>query len=110
MSTRAVSRTAACLKFAWEIFRVLLDLVRNNIKLQPIYMEVISRTFKYCLVHQRTSDFHVLSKLLRDHYSKYATLGTAADLEDVPTLHAYLDMRLGQLRYAMDLHVCCDHY
>ena len=97
---------AKTLKFAWEIFRVVLDLVRNSLKLQKIYINTTKRAFQFCREYNRTSEFHALCRLLRDHYVKYQSLGTAADLEEVPTLQEYLEIRVLQLKYAIAMSVC----
>lgn len=55
------------LKFMWETYRAVLDITRNNVKLDGLYQESAQRAFAFCLQYQRQTELKRLCDILRNH-------------------------------------------
>ncbi|CAL9731871.1 eukaryotic translation initiation factor 3 subunit A [Monosporozyma unispora] len=95
-------------RFTWESYRSVLDLVRNNSQLEITYSGVVSRTMQFCLKHNRKNEFKRLADMLRQHLdaanyqqSKYGT--NVVDLSDADTLQRYLDQRFQLVQCSVKL-------
>ncbi|CAL9736156.1 eukaryotic translation initiation factor 3 subunit A [Monosporozyma servazzii] len=95
-------------RFTWESYRTVLDLVRNNSQLEITYSGVVSRTMQFCLKHNRKNEFKRLADMLRQHLdaanyqqSKYGT--NIVDLSDADTLQRYLDQRFQLVQCSVKL-------
>jgi translation initiation factor 3 subunit A len=94
---------APWVKFLWEAYRTVLDILKNNSKLEALYQEVAQNCFRFCLKFQRKMEFRRLCELLRKHVSdsqKYQQQINAVDLSSPETLQLYLETRFEQLNTA----------
>jgi translation initiation factor 3 subunit A len=94
------------LKFLWETYRTVLDILRNNARLEILYQSTALQAFQFCLKYTRKTEFRRLCELLRNHVqnaAKYSTQMNAIDLSDPDTLQRHLDTRFQQLNVAVDL-------
>ncbi|GMF64187.1 unnamed protein product [[Candida] boidinii] len=93
------------LKFLWEAYRTVLDIMRNNSKLQIIYSQVVYKAFNFCIKYERKTEFRRLCELLRTHlqtsgqkqqpyntFNKQQTQLFAIDLSDAETLQNHLEL------------------
>lgn len=56
-------------KFLWETYRNVLDVLRNNSRLEALYASGADRAFAFCLAHKRSTEFRRLCDILRNHLS-----------------------------------------
>lgn len=54
-------------KFLWETYRCVLDILRNNSRLEALYAMTATRAFQFCLTYKRTTEFRRLCDILRNH-------------------------------------------
>ena len=94
------------LKFLWESFRTVLEILRNNSKMEHVYHETAHRAFKFCKEYQRATEFRRLCEILRNHLAnaqKYAKEKEPAITMDSMELH--LATRFDQLKVASHLRI-----
>ncbi|EPE07065.1 eukaryotic translation initiation factor 3 subunit a [Ophiostoma piceae UAMH 11346] len=94
------------LKFLWEAYRTVLDILRNNARLELMYQSTAMQAFDFCLKYARKTEFRRLCELLRNHVqtaAKYSTQMHAINLSDPDTLQRHLETRFQQLNVAVEL-------
>ena len=94
------------LKFLWETYRTVLEILKNNARLEIMYQSTALQAFQFCLKYQRKTEFRRLCELLRNHYmnaAKYSTQMHAINLQDPDTLQRHSDTRFQQLNVAVEL-------
>ncbi|PHH80348.1 hypothetical protein CDD82_1820 [Ophiocordyceps australis] len=94
------------LKFLWEAYRTVLDILRNNARLEVLYQSTAMQAFDFCLKYTRKTEFRRLCELLRNHVqtaAKYSSQMHAINLNDPDTLQRHLETRFQQLNVAVEL-------
>ncbi|CEP63809.1 translation initiation factor eIF3 core subunit a LALA0_S09e02982g [Lachancea lanzarotensis] len=105
------------LRFTWESYRAVLDLVRNNSQLELTYSGVVNRTMNFCLKYNRKNEFKRLAEMLRQHLDsanyqhkpsgyqqRYNNNNNyTVDLSDASTLQRYLEQRFQQVNVSVKL-------
>ncbi|CAG8590568.1 4176_t:CDS:2 [Diversispora eburnea] len=94
------------LKFLWEAYRSVLDILRNNARLEVLYQQTAHQAFQFCLKYIRKTEFRRLCDLLRNHLqniAKYAHQQHSINLNEPDTLQRHLDTRFYQLNAAVEL-------
>ena len=93
-------------KFLWESYRSVLEILRNNSKLEALYAMTAHKAFGFCLQYKRTTEFRRLCEMLRNHLAnliKYRDARDRPDLTQADSLQLYLDTRFEQLKTATEL-------
>ncbi|CAN8097508.1 unnamed protein product [Discula destructiva] len=94
------------LKFLWEAYRTVLEILRNNARLELLYQSTATQAFDFCLKFSRKTEFRRLCELLRNHVqtaAKYSQQMHAINLNDPDTLQRHLETRFQQLNVAVEL-------
>ena len=94
------------LKFLWETYRTVLDIFKNNSRLEIMYQSTAHQAFQFCSKYQRKTEFRRLCELLRNHLqnvAKFSAQMHAINLNDPDTLQRHLDTRFQQLNVAVEL-------
>jgi translation initiation factor 3 subunit A len=95
------------LKFLWETYRTILEILRNNTKLEGLYKETTLQAFAFCQKYRRINEFRRLSDLLRNHLSN---LLKSKPLDSSESLQFQLDIRFAQLNTATALELWQEAY
>ncbi|CAI0390945.1 unnamed protein product [Linum tenue] len=93
-------------KFLWETYRTVLEILRNNSKLEALYAMTAHRAFQFCKQYKRTTEFRRLCEIIRNHLAnlnKYRDQRDRPDLTAPESLQMYLDTRFEQLKAATEL-------
>lgn len=94
------------LKFLWETYRTVLEILKNNARLETMYQATALQAFQFCQKYIRKTEFRRLCELLRNHVqnaAKYQSQMHAINLSDPDTLQRHLDTRFQQLNVAVEL-------
>jgi translation initiation factor 3 subunit A len=101
------------IKFLWETYKTVLDILKNNSKLEVLYQDVAKRGFVFCRKYQRGSEFRKICETLRSHLANLSRNQHRAnqpgrhiqmsDLSNPDTVQLFLDTRFEQLSAAMEL-------
>ena len=94
------------LKFLWETYRTVLDIFKNNARLETMYQTTAHQAFQFCSNYARKTEFRRLCELLRNHLqnaAKFSSQMHAINLSDPDTLQRHLDTRFQQLNVAVEL-------
>lgn len=94
------------LKFLWETYRTVLEILKNNSRLEIMYQSTAHQAFDFCLRYTRKTEFRRLCELLRNHVQnahKYSSQMHAINLNEPETLQRHLETRFRQLNVADEL-------
>jgi translation initiation factor 3 subunit A len=63
------------LKFLWETYRTVLDILRSNSKLEHVYHKAAQNALHFCRVYKRRMEFRHLCEMLRLHLGNLRQYG-----------------------------------
>ncbi|GMH60367.1 hypothetical protein TrRE_jg7326 [Triparma retinervis] len=67
------------LKFLWEVYRCVLDILRTSTKLEGLYHEFAGMAFNFCATYRRKTEFRRLCDLLRSHLVNFYKYGATPE-------------------------------
>ena len=70
------------LKFLWEIYRAVLDILRSNSKLEHVYHAAAMGALNFCQTYKRRTEFRRLCDMLRMHLGNLQKYGAINISED----------------------------
>ncbi|KAJ1731555.1 eukaryotic translation initiation factor 3 subunit A [Coemansia biformis] len=94
------------LKFLWEAYRSLLEIMRNNVRFEALYQSVSNKAIDFCKQYERKTEFHRLCDLLRNHLQaigKFSHHQNAVNLSNPETMQLFLDTHFHQLNTATEM-------
>ena len=97
---------APWVKLLWESYRTVLDILRNNAKLEALYQGTAQRAFRYCTANTRVMEFKRLCDILRNHLAnlnKFSHQNQNVSLSNPETLQMMIETRFSQLEAASTL-------
>ncbi|KAJ2901155.1 eukaryotic translation initiation factor 3 subunit A [Coemansia aciculifera] len=101
------------LKFLWEAYRNLLDILRNNVRFEALYQQVSNQAIDFCQTYERKTEFRRLCELLRNHLeaiAKYSHQPNSVNLSNGDTMQLFLDTHFHQLNTATAMELWQESY
>ncbi|XP_028324748.1 eukaryotic translation initiation factor 3 subunit A-like isoform X2 [Gouania willdenowi] len=99
-------RLVPWVKFLWESYRLCLDILKNNSKVERLYHGVAQQAFKFCLKYNRKTEMRRLCDNLHTHLDQIPNLynqSIAIHLDNPETHSMHLETRLVQLDHAISM-------
>jgi len=111
------------IKFLWETYRAVLDILKSNSNLEALYHATTIRALEFCGAYKRRSEFRRLCDLVRTHLQnlqKYGGIAAMARVTDggkpnnkirgwegwtTESIELQLQIRFKQLEIASTLHL-----
>eukprot|EP00934_Nitzschia_sp_Nitz4_P007714 Nitzschia sp. Nitz4//scaffold124_size66437//46855//50047//NITZ4_006117-RA/size66437-snap-gene-0.23-mRNA-1//1//CDS//3329534570//7704//frame0 len=103
------------LKFLWEIYRAVLDILKSNSKLEHVYHSTAIGALRFCQTYQRRNEFRRLSDMLRMHLGNLQKYGDDSGKGNnkvrgwegwtTEAVELHLQTRFAQLETASILHL-----
>ncbi|XP_064383667.1 eukaryotic translation initiation factor 3 subunit A-like isoform X2 [Halichondria panicea] len=93
-------------KFLWESYRNMLELLKNNNTVQTVYASVAKDAFKFCLNFQRRTEFRKLCDTLHNHLTqaqKYQNQTYSLKFDQPDTVQCLVDVRFEQLESSIKI-------
>ncbi|KAL4100589.1 hypothetical protein PRIC1_008380 [Phytophthora ramorum] len=102
------------LRFMWETYRTVLDILKSNSKLEPLYKATAMQAFDFCVEYQRKIEFRRVCEIMRNHLSalqKHTAAPTSQSTRQMRSWEGFtldsverlLEVRYRQLQVATDL-------
>merc|ERR1719427_2654494 len=93
------------LKFMWDCYRQVLDLLRNNNRVEKLYHTVARKAFMFCYKYDRRTEFRKICDNLRNHIklSDNKKHQHSVQLDNPDTQHLHLDTKVQQLDFAIKI-------
>ena len=95
------------MRFLWEVYRIVLDIVKSHTGLETTYHEMAGKAFAFCAKYERFTEFRRLCDMLRQHLTaliKYPRSNPNDVNISVPeTTQKQLETRFTQLSTAITL-------
>ena len=99
----------AWMRFSWEAYRIVLEILKNIPKLEELYAHTAQQAFGFCHTFSRANEFRRLSEILRGHLQALQKAANnpnqnqnnqAMSLSNPETVQLLLEIRFAQLNVA----------
>lgn len=102
-------------RFLWETYRVVLDVLKSNARLEEVYHETARHAFEFCRTNKRQQEFKRLCETLRKNYLDLGKRTGPPNQHSVnpnapETISRTIDTRFAQLRTATELDLWREAY
>ena len=95
------------LRFRWEVFRICLDLTKNNSKLEMVAQEFAKQAFEFCDKYSRRNEFRRLCEILRGYLHSLLNPNkqsqSLVNIQSAESMQLLIDVRFDQLSTAISL-------
>lgn len=95
------------MRFLWEVYRVVLDIVKTHNKLELCYHGMATKAFTFCIKYKRYMEFRRLCDMLRQHLNQLINnprnSPNDVKITDTDTMQKFLETRFTQLSTAVSL-------
>lgn len=95
------------MRFLWEAYRVVLDIVKTHSKLENCYHDMAAKAFAFCVKYKRYMEFRRLCDMLRQHLNQLMNnprnSPNDVKITDPDTLQKFMETRFTQLSTAVKL-------
>lgn len=91
------------LRAEWDVYKMILDLLRTTPKLERVYHETARRAFAFCRENKRPQEFKRLCDVLRSHFALVLKNRAKEDYDALLKPELHLETRILQLVVAGDL-------
>ncbi|OEH79685.1 eukaryotic translation initiation factor 3 subunit 10 [Cyclospora cayetanensis] len=91
------------LRAEWDVYKIILDLLRTTPKLEKVYHDTARRAFQFCKENKRQQEFRRLCDMLRSHFALMLKNRNKEDHELLLRPELHLETRMHQLAVAADL-------
>lgn len=95
------------LRIIWDSFKIIIDVVKSNRKLEELYKQTIQEAFAFCETYNRKAELKKLIDLLRSHLNTLITYGANKDknqnfidITNQETNERYINIRFDAFNYA----------
>jgi hypothetical protein len=90
---------APTLMFAWEVFRMCLDILKNNIRVEKAYHEVAERALLFTAKFNRATEFRRLCDILRQHMAGLVRTIVRSPQSEIDQVHWPTVQRMIRIRF-----------
>lgn len=102
-------------RFLWDSYKVILDVLKSNARLEDVYNETARHAFEFCHQNKRPQEFKRLCDTLRKNYQDlFKRTGVVPAHQVNPnnegTVTRTLETRIKQLQIAMELDLWRESY
>jgi len=102
-------------RFLWDAYRLVLDVLKFNVRLEGVYHETAQRAFEFCRSNQRPQEFKRLCDTLRKNFQDLSKRTGPINQHQVnpnnpDTIIRTIDTRFAQLRTATELDLWREAY
>mmetsp|Transcript_40154 Transcript_40154/g.92869 ORF Transcript_40154/g.92869 Transcript_40154/m.92869 type:complete len:1180 (+) Transcript_40154:120-3659(+) len=102
-------------RFLWETYKVILDVLKSNSRLEEVYHETSRQAFEFCRANTRPQEFKRLCDILRKNYQDLSkrtgpTGQNPVQPNNVDTITKTLETRCRQMQVATELDLWREAY
>ncbi|UKK00168.2 eukaryotic translation initiation factor 3 subunit 10 [Theileria orientalis] len=90
-------------RFLWEIYKMILDIMRATPKLEKVYHETARKAITFCRENGRLVEFKRLCDVLRGHYAFLLKVQNKPEMECMLKPELHIETRINQLITACDM-------